>query len=134
MQARSAVQCRSARLSEAVSPAKSAWIAIGLIVVKSVAKSLLILIRSGDICRSVCFILIRMTYQARAKLLCSASLVIERVKRSFPFTLSCHAIASRLAVASCEGWLASAEALYERSIKREAKLAVPHGFFGHRKR
>jgi hypothetical protein len=42
-------------------------------------KSLLILIKSGDICRSVCFILIRMTYQARAKLLRSASLVIERV-------------------------------------------------------
>ena len=39
-------------------------------------------------------------------------------------TLSCHAIASRLAVASCEGWLASAEALYERRIKREANLAV----------
>src|SRR2546429_9988696 len=74
MQARSAVQCRSARLSEAVSPAKSARVAIGLIVVKSVAKSLLILIKSGDICRSVCFILIRMTYQARAKLLRSASL------------------------------------------------------------
>src|SRR6266566_4682677 len=48
MQARSAVQCRSARLSEAVSPAKSARVAIGLIVVKSVAKSLLILIKSGD--------------------------------------------------------------------------------------
>jgi hypothetical protein len=41
----------------------------------------------------------------------------------FRFTLSCHAIASRLAVASREGWLASAEALYERRIKREAKLA-----------
>jgi hypothetical protein len=48
MQARSAVQCRSARVNEAVSPAKSARVAIGLIVVKSVAKSLLILIRSGD--------------------------------------------------------------------------------------
>jgi hypothetical protein len=36
-------------------------------------KSLLILIKSGDIYRSVCFILIRMTYQARAKLLRSAS-------------------------------------------------------------
>jgi hypothetical protein len=46
--ARSAVQCRSARLSEAVSPAKSARVAIGLIVVKSVAKSLLILINRGD--------------------------------------------------------------------------------------
>ena len=33
------------------------------------------------------------------------------------------AVASRLAVASCEDWLASAEALYERRIKREAKLA-----------
>ena len=55
MQARSAVQCRSARLSEAVSPAKSARVAIGLIVVKRVAKSLLILIKSGDICRSVSF-------------------------------------------------------------------------------
>ena len=41
--------CRSARLSEAVSPAKSASVAIGLIVVKSVAKSLLILINRGDI-------------------------------------------------------------------------------------
>src|SRR6266576_3571878 len=48
MQARSAVQCRSARVSEAVSPAKSARVAIGLIVVKSVAKSLLILINRGD--------------------------------------------------------------------------------------
>src|SRR5205823_2602740 len=67
MQARSAVECRSARLREAVSPAKSARVAIGLTVVKSVAKSLLILIKSGDICRSVCFILIRMTYQARDK-------------------------------------------------------------------
>src|SRR2546430_7608863 len=54
--ARSAVQCRYGRLSEAVSPAKSARVAIGLIVVKSVAKSLLILIKSGDICRSVSFI------------------------------------------------------------------------------
>src|SRR5436190_2184882 len=77
MQARSAVQCRSARLSEAVRPAKSARVAIGLIVVKSVAKSLLILIKSGDICRSVCFILIRMMYQARAKLLRSASLSFD---------------------------------------------------------
>src|SRR5262245_34645028 len=51
MQARSAVQCRSACVNEAVSPAKSARAAIGLIVVKSVAKSLLILIRSGDMCR-----------------------------------------------------------------------------------
>src|SRR5207248_7900700 len=39
---------------------------IGSIVVQIVAKSLLILIKSGDICRSVCFILIPMTYQARA--------------------------------------------------------------------
>src|SRR2546429_8498172 len=91
MQARSAVQCRSARLSEAVSPAKSARVAIGLIVVKSVAKSLLILIKSGDICRSVCFILIGMTYQARAKLLRSASLAIERVNWFFPL----HAFLSR---------------------------------------
>jgi hypothetical protein len=52
MQARSAVQCRSARLSEAVSPAKSARVAIGLIVVKSVAKSLLILINRGDMGKS----------------------------------------------------------------------------------
>jgi len=35
-------------LPAAVSPAKSARVAIGLIVVKSVAKSLLILINSGD--------------------------------------------------------------------------------------
>ena len=48
MQARSAVQCRSARVNEAVSPAKSARVAIGLIVVKRVAKSLLILIKRGD--------------------------------------------------------------------------------------
>src|ERR1700757_810109 len=48
MQARSAVQCRSARVNEAVSPAKSARVAIGLIVVKRVAKSLLILINRGD--------------------------------------------------------------------------------------
>src|SRR5207244_7830612 len=67
MQARRAVQCRSARVSEAVSPAKSARVAIGLIVVKSVAKSLLILIKSGDICRSVRFILVRMMDQALAR-------------------------------------------------------------------
>ena len=67
MQARSAVKCRSARVSEAVSPAKSASVAIGLIVVKSVAKSLLILINRGDMSRSVCFILIRTTDQARGK-------------------------------------------------------------------
>src|SRR5438445_11438282 len=73
MQARSAVQCRSARVSAAVSPANNATFPIGSIVVQSVAKSLLILIRSGDICRSVCFILIPMTYQVRAKLLRSAS-------------------------------------------------------------
>jgi len=62
-------------------------------------------------CRSVCFILIRPTYQARAKLLRSASRDRTR-EMIFRFTLSCHAIA-----------LASAEALYERRIKREAKLA-----------
>src|SRR5437867_2580634 len=90
MQARSAVQCRSARLSEAVSPAKSARVAIGLIVVKSVAKSLLILIKSGDICRSVSFILIRMTYQARAKLLRSASR-----DRTREMILPIHAFLSR---------------------------------------
>jgi hypothetical protein len=42
---------------------------------------------------------------------------------TFRFTLSCHAIAFRLAVASCEGWLASAEALYKRRFNREAKFA-----------
>src|SRR6516164_460175 len=67
MQARSAVQCRSARLSEAVSPAKSARVAIGLIVVKSVAKSLLILIKSGDMCWKRAFSLIRTVDQARGK-------------------------------------------------------------------
>jgi hypothetical protein len=61
-----------------------------------------------------------MTYQARAKLLRSASLVIERVNDLSDSRFLVHAIASRLAVASCEGWLASAEALYERQIKREA--------------
>src|SRR5438045_4553933 len=71
--ARSAVRRRSARVSEAVSPANNATFPIGSIVVQRVAKSLLILIRSGDICRSVCFILIRMTYQARAKLLRATS-------------------------------------------------------------
>src|SRR5438477_1005635 len=67
------------RVSAAVNPANNATFPIGSIVVQSVAKSLLILIKSGDICRSVCFILIRMRYQARAKLLRSASLAIERV-------------------------------------------------------
>jgi hypothetical protein len=38
--------------------------------------------------------------------------------------LSCHAIASRLAVALREGWLASAEAISERRIKREPKLGA----------
>ena len=69
----SAVRRRSARVSEAVSAANNATFPIGSIVVQSVAKSLLILIKNGDICRSVCCILIRMTYQARAKLLRSAS-------------------------------------------------------------
>src|SRR5207249_5692825 len=57
------VQCRSARLSEAVSPAKSARVAIGLIVVKSVAKSLLILIRSGDIVPTFYFILLTSSFR-----------------------------------------------------------------------
>src|SRR6267154_5322874 len=83
MIARNAVRRRSARVSEAVSAANNATFPIGSIVVQMVAKSLLILIKSGDICRSVCFILIRMTYQARAKLLRSASLAIERVKWFF---------------------------------------------------
>src|SRR4029079_2641263 len=48
MQARSAVQCRSARESAAVSPANNATLPMGSIVVKSVAKSLLILINRGD--------------------------------------------------------------------------------------
>jgi hypothetical protein len=39
----------------------------------------------------------------------------------------CHAIASRLAVALREGWLASAEALPERRIKREAKHFIRRG-------
>jgi hypothetical protein len=39
-------------VNEAVSPAKSARVAIGLIVVKSVAKSLLILINRGDMGKS----------------------------------------------------------------------------------
>ena len=68
-------------------------------------------------CRSVCFILIRPTYQARAKLLRSASRDRTR-EMIFRFTLSCHAIA-----------LASAEALYERRIKREAnQFTVLHPF------
>src|SRR5438094_8265072 len=80
MQARSAVQCRSARLSEAVSPAKSARVAIGLIVVKSVAKSLLILIRSGDIVPTFSFLIethslptLFRCYRAQLYLLCRSS-------------------------------------------------------------
>jgi hypothetical protein len=38
----------------------------------------------------------------------------------FNESLSRHSFST--AVALCEGWLASAEALYERRIKREAKL------------
>src|SRR6266850_344417 len=49
MQARSAVRCRSARVSDAVNPAKIATLPIGSIVVQIVAKSLLILINKGDI-------------------------------------------------------------------------------------
>src|SRR5437867_9607051 len=49
----SAVRCLSARLSAAVNPANIATFPIGSIVVQRVAKSLLILIRSGDIF-SVC--------------------------------------------------------------------------------
>src|SRR5207249_6976863 len=51
--ARSAVRRRSARVSDAVNPAKIATFPIGSIVVQIVAKSLLILMSSGDI-RQVC--------------------------------------------------------------------------------
>src|SRR5437879_7259979 len=47
-QARSAVRRRSARVSDAVNPAKIATLPIGSIVVQIVAKSLLILINRGD--------------------------------------------------------------------------------------
>jgi hypothetical protein len=67
MQARSAVQCRSTRLSEAVSPAKSARVAIGLIVVKSVAKSLLILINRGDMGKCAMAFLNEMRIKREAK-------------------------------------------------------------------
>src|SRR5216117_1988214 len=96
MQARSAVQCRSARLSEAVSPAKSARVAIGLIVVKSVAKSLLILIKSGDICRSVCFILLRTTYQALARFWRATAHDRTREMISFRFNSQLSALNPRL--------------------------------------
>src|SRR5205823_13174494 len=46
--ARSAVRCRSDRVSAAVSPANNATFPIGSIVVQRVAKSLLILIKRGD--------------------------------------------------------------------------------------
>src|SRR5881396_1889356 len=46
--ARSAVRRRSARVSDAVNPAKIATLPIGSIVVQIVAKSLLILINRGD--------------------------------------------------------------------------------------
>jgi hypothetical protein len=48
LQARSAVRCRSGRVSDAVNPAKIATFPIGSIVVQIVAKSLLILINRGD--------------------------------------------------------------------------------------
>src|SRR5207248_10248737 len=47
-QARSAVRRRSARVSDAVKPAKIATLPIGSIVVQIVAKSLLILMSKGD--------------------------------------------------------------------------------------
>ena len=65
--ARSAVRRRSARVSEAVSPANNARVAIGLIVVKSVAKSLLILINRGDMNVKFGSSFIRMADQARGK-------------------------------------------------------------------
>src|SRR5437773_10811116 len=46
--ARSAVRRRSARVSDAVNPAKIATLPIGSIVVQIVAKSLLILMNKGD--------------------------------------------------------------------------------------
>src|SRR5439155_22421056 len=46
--ARSAVRRRSARVSDAVKPAKIATLPIGSIVVQIVAKSLLILMSKGD--------------------------------------------------------------------------------------
>ena len=78
MQARSAVQCRSARVNEAVNPAKSARVAIGLIVVKRVAKSLLILIKRGDMNVKFASSFIRMADQARGK---SLTLLLDS---SFP--------------------------------------------------
>src|SRR6266516_1955320 len=47
-EARSAVRRRSARVSDAVNPAKIATLPIGSIVVQIVAKSLLILMSKGD--------------------------------------------------------------------------------------
>src|SRR5260370_20757902 len=47
-QARNAVRRRSARVSDAVNPAKIATLPIGSIVVQIVAKSLLILMNNGD--------------------------------------------------------------------------------------
>src|SRR5205809_7639300 len=67
MVARSAVRRRPARVSEAVSPANIATFPIGSIVVQMVAKSLLILIRRGDMCRKCAFILIQTADQARDK-------------------------------------------------------------------
>ena len=89
--ARSAVQCRSARVSAAVNPANNATFPIGSIVVQRVAKSLLILIKSGDICRSVCFILIRTADQARGKVV-ALSIARDRTREMI---LPIHAFLSR---------------------------------------
>src|SRR4029079_13583545 len=91
MQARSAVQCRSARESAAVSPANNATFPIGSIVVHSVAKSLLILINRGDIVflPSERFILIPTAYQARPKLL-SQHRTIEHSDSTLHVSLRCR--------------------------------------------
>src|SRR5207248_3271551 len=65
--ARRAVRCRSDRVSAAVNPAKIATFPIGSIVVQMVAKSLQILISSGDMCRNMRLRLIRTADQVRDK-------------------------------------------------------------------
>jgi hypothetical protein len=75
-------------VSEAVSAASNATFPIGSIVVQRVAKSLLILINSGDMCRSVPFILIRTADQARGKSLATSSFCL------IPFDFPLAAVSS----------------------------------------
>src|SRR6266567_4045445 len=114
--ARSAVRCRSARLSAAVNPANNATFPIGSIVVQRVAKSLLIFMSKGD-----------MENRSYTNDGSTASeswwrRAIKRVER-FRFNDRPRRLSEFNAQLSANN-SQQLTALYERRIKREAKMAV----------